>query len=163
MIMTTDERSLLQRRFDAKYIPEPNSGCWLWISGCHRGGYGTMTISKKAVEATHVSLFLKTGQWPPKGRQHYVCHTCDIPSCVNPDHLWIGTPRMNAYDAYNKGRRKAFGEHNGKAILTEAQVEIIRSTPKYRGRGRDLAEDFGVAQSTISVVLSQTNWKRRTA
>lgn len=88
--------------FEDKYIPEPNSGCWLWI-GALRAGYGNFWYKGKNESAHRVSWLLHNGKIPD---EKCVLHKCDMPSCVNPDHLFIGTQRDNVIDAVSKGRQK---------------------------------------------------------
>jgi len=99
-------RTLEQRFWD--YVScEPNSGCWLWEGSRDRKGYGQLRISHSGPRslryATHISLELD-GRPVPAGM--LACHTCDIPSCVNPDHLFIGTPLQNTADMIAKGRER---------------------------------------------------------
>lgn len=93
-------RNILQI-FEAKYIPEPNSGCWLWTGATHYSGYGKMTINKKHVQASHVALAL-AGRAVPQGL--FALHRCDNPPCVNPDHLFHGTQKDNIQDCRRKKR-----------------------------------------------------------
>lgn len=94
----------LADRFWAHVIPEPNSGCWLWDGVAGPKGYGYMTtreLGKSTSLSTHVSLLL-VDRPVPRGMS--ACHHCDNPSCVNPDHLFIGTARDNKDDQIRKGR-----------------------------------------------------------
>lgn len=91
----------LQERFEAKYIPEPNSGCWLWIGSYDSKGYGQLRMPDRLKVATHIALEL-SGRPVPRGL--CACHRCDTPACVNPDHLFIGTHKDNSQDSVRKGR-----------------------------------------------------------
>ena len=96
----------LLERFQDKYIPEPMSGCWLWISLVDGKGYGYLRNRivdgrRKVLKAHRVSWTLHNGEIPA-GFQ--VCHKCDIPGCVNPRHLFIGTNSDNQLDSVSKQR-----------------------------------------------------------
>lgn len=84
-----------------KYIPEPNSGCWLWLGEINQAGYGRIPNGKKRIAAHRLSLQISTGVDRPELE---ACHRCDVPGCVNPDHLFWGTAQENALDAVAKGR-----------------------------------------------------------
>lgn len=98
-------RGTLADRFNAKWIGEPNSGCWLWLGSIDRKGYGQIREpgGARVRVATHVALEVYRGEKVPDGR--YAMHRCDTPSCVNPDHLFVGTPLENQRDSIAKGRK----------------------------------------------------------
>ncbi len=89
--------------FEHKYLAEPNSGCWIWTSGWDKAGYGHSTGN---VRAHRLSWEIHVGD-VPSGM--LVCHKCDTPCCVNPNHLFLGTPQDNMSDKVSKGRQ-ASGE-----------------------------------------------------
>jgi hypothetical protein len=82
-------------------VPEPNSGCWLWLRGTSNGGYPVANWRGRTYSVSHLALMC-IGVEVPEG--HDACHTCDIPLCVNPAHLFVGTRRDNMQDAKAKGR-----------------------------------------------------------
>lgn len=93
----------LRDRFDDKWTPEPNTGCWLWLAAGGRGGYGVIKLphSKKNSSAHRVAFELYVGPVPPG---MCVLHRCDTRACVNPAHLFLGTYEDNAHDMIRKGR-----------------------------------------------------------
>ncbi len=91
-----------QARFERCISPEPMSGCWLWTGSVVGRGYGVFWDGERNVRATHYALKVYRELEVLKGMQ--ACHTCDVPPCVNPDHLFIGTPSDNMQDCLSKGR-----------------------------------------------------------
>lgn len=96
-----------RHRFEQKFMPEPNSGCWIWLGACKPTGYGNARwIGRQLMPATHIALLL-AGRSIPEGE--HVLHKCDNPYCVNPDHLFTGTRSDNTLDAMAKGRADLSG------------------------------------------------------
>lgn len=95
-------------KFEAGYMPEPNTGCWLWTKA-QRGGYGILEKqrNKKRVMAHRFSYEKFNGEIPVG---FYILHKCDTPACVNPQHLKAGTPAENNKDCVERKRHK-FGRH----------------------------------------------------
>lgn len=96
---------------EANSIPEPNSGCWLWLRGLAGGRHGSTypvwIWEGRRRQVSHLALEAK-GVEVPKGFEG--CHRCDTPLCVNPDHLFVGTQKDNVLDAQAKGRLVGYGK-----------------------------------------------------
>lgn len=92
--------SRLEGRFVEK---EPNTGCWLWTGATAGNGYGKLGLDGRTVYA-HRTFYESVVGAIPAGLK--VCHRCDTPSCVNPDHLFVATQAANLADARAKGRTR---------------------------------------------------------
>ena len=133
-------------------IPEPNSGCWLWLGQPLRDGYGTVQWGGRAMQAHRFSWLALRGQIPSG---QLVLHRCDNRICVNPDHLFLGTHLENAIDCMQKNR-KPLGERVKGAKLTKADVISIRNSSL---KVRELANQFRVAPSLIWRVRAKQSWR----
>jgi hypothetical protein len=143
-----------EERFFEKFIPEPMSGCWLWIGSWNADDYGTINMGGKSTLAHRLSYALHRGEIP---ENICVLHSCDVPCCVNPEHLFLGTPLDNVTDMERKQRScHPAGEHHGRAKLTEDDVRAIRID--LRGQ-RVVAKDYGVSAHTVMSIRHGRIWK----
>lgn len=130
--------------------------CCLFDGGRTGSGYGAMWVNGKFRGAHIVSY--KTHKGPvPEGM--FVCHTCDNPPCINPDHLFIGTLQDNKRDEVAKGRH-AFGEKVGCAKLTAEQVFEIRGLLDKGFSLASLGRRYNVTRQAIFWIKQDKNWSR---
>lgn len=144
------------RRFMSKFEPDGPDGCWLWTAGCFSTGYGQFHMQdsegkNRNVGAHRVSYEMCKGKIPDG---HFVRHTCDNPGCINPAHLVSGTPKQNSQDMVRRSRQ-ASGERHGMSQLTEEEVLSIRASSLSQ---TELAQQYGVTQSTIWLIVHNKKW-----
>ena len=123
-------------------------GCWIWTGAKDRDGYGVIADGRRTLAAHRVSYELHNRALPPGS---LVMHSCDVPACVNPAHLSVGTKRTNALDMTRKGRRAT--------KLTRLQVLEIRARAEAGESVADLAVAFEVSVATIRSIVSRRSWR----
>ena len=154
-------------RFMSKFTPEPNSGCWLWDAGINNHGYGLFWANSQQRTAHRVAYTLFKGDIPPGDGPHGTCvlHKCDVRSCVNPDHLFLGSNLDNINDMTVKGRNKLPvdglpGEKNKNAKLDAHAVLKIRGMYSAGlGSYQTIGSLFGVDGSTIGRIVRRVDWQ----
>lgn len=154
----TDRNSDIAR-FLSFVIPEPNSGCWLWAGSVNDWGYGRIYLHSKN-RAAHRAAWEIYHSPIPDGM--FVCHRCDTPACVNPSHLFLGTPKDNTRDMFMKGRHRVINRPRGSnhklARLNEADIIEIRKRAAYETNTK-ISRDYAVSNSTISMIVGRKIWK----
>lgn len=141
----------------------PKTGCWEW-QGTKRNGYGRLVVgsrkdgTRKSVSAHRASYEHFVG-YIPDGME--ICHKCDNPCCVNPDHLFAGTRQDNVNDRERKMRNITFcGEEHPKAKLTKKIVKAARQERAYKGTSYlELARRYGVNKKTMQSAIKGKTWK----
>lgn len=151
-----DHESLLQRLMDS-CVPVPECGCWLWLKTCAHGGYGRLNVGYDRIVASRLSWTLFKGEIPIG---LLVCHKCDTKSCVNPEHLFLGTTQENALDAKAKGRlNTARGIQMGTAKLNDEKAISIFLDHRYMA---EIAADYGVSRTTVLKIKHRRTWSHVT-
>lgn len=133
--------------------------CWVWLASKNNIGYGKMKVDGSIIKAHRLSWIIHTGQIISK--TDFICHKCDNPRCVNPQHLFLGNAKTNMNDCSMKGRTyRPIGSKNVKCILSEHDVVTIRSiyTGK-KGDQKNIAKMFGVNSRTICNIINRVTWK----
>lgn len=150
-------RGSLEERFFRKV--QKTESCWLWTGNKRRLGYGSIQEGGKGsptLSAHRLSYRIHKGEIP---EGMVVMHSCDNPSCVNPDHLSVGTYKENTADMIAKGRKRTvapLGVGNGKAKLNESLVQYIRQNPHKSHAA--LARELGVGANAIRGVRIGRTW-----
>lgn len=145
----------LFRRFMDKV--DASGDCWRWTAFCNWDGYGMFGIGRRAVSAHRVAYVIFCGDIP-KGLS--VLHRCDVPGCVRPSHLYVGTQAENVRDRVLRGRANPLrGENHGMAVLTPDDVRVIRAEISSGAVQRRLAERYGITPTTISSIGKRRLWK----
>jgi len=144
-------------RFISKVIVPPDSSqCWTWTGARGHKGHGAFAPDGS------IPRMMNAHRWI---YQHvngvdlpsdvFVCHRCDNPPCVNPDHLYAGSHQDNMRDMRVRARA-ARGEHNARSRLVEADVRAIRSS---RQTQKFLAQKYRVSKSTIQLIQHRRTWR----
>jgi hypothetical protein len=166
----------VRRRF-WKYV-QKSPVCWTWVGTRRPDGYGVIGLGAKElglIRAHVLSWILHGGVKPGRGR--FVCHRCDNPPCVNPEHLFEGTSKDNYRDMRSKGRHSdpprqfgddnyrrkfpPFGEKNPAAKLTWSKVTRLRELFAEGWRVPDLSRKFGVSRGAVHKIVKGQSWVQR--
>lgn len=127
-------------KFDESYLKDTQTSCWVWKKSKTKLGYGKASYNGKQITAHRLSFILNKGEIP---LGLFVLHKCDNPSCVNPDHLFLGTQSDNIKDMHNKKR----GCKQPNIKITDEMLYKIKNSSLSQ---RELALLYNVHQSTIS-------------
>lgn len=133
-------------------------GCWIFLGNKERDGYGIFGHGRgKQLRAHRASFEFYKGEIT-KGM--FVCHSCDKPSCINPDHLFLGTAKENTQDMIKKGRKaNCQGSNHPLAKLDELDVVLIKQQRSMGKKLKEIANQFGITFQTVSEICRGKTWK----
>ena len=139
----------------SKHSKTESSGCWIWSRSINNWGYGRIGPGRSERAAHRLSYRTFRGEIPDGMN---VLHRCDVPRCVNPAHLFLGTNTDNMRDMASKGRTAVKrGEDNPISKLTDRAVAEIRASTE---TSAFLARKFGVSHKAIRLVRGGVTWSR---
>src|SRR5882724_666617 len=142
-----------REKFEDLFIPEPNSGCWLWLGSVYKDKKGKETYGRygKRCKLAHRISYQKYYNVELNSSQ-LICHTCDNTLCINPEHLYVGNNQSNMDDMVKRGR-SARGRGNAK--ITEEQARRI----KYGNEPvKLLVRELKISKSSIWYIRAGINW-----
>jgi HNH endonuclease len=140
-----------------KNIEIDEKNCWIWCAGKHKQGYGQVGIRGKSQLVHRITWEIYKGKIP-EGMK--VCHKCDVTSCCNPDHLFLGTQNDNVKDGIGKGRYKNRDiSKNRRNKLNFLQVQEIKKLHEEGMTRKELEKMFNVGQTCIAKILCGISWK----
>lgn len=143
----------LAERFERRFARGDAGACWVWNGGKDKDGYGLLTHQGRTYRATRLAWTIATGV-APQGRE-FVCHHCDNPPCVNPNHLFLGDVRVNSLDMMTKKRWR--GSPTTKLSL-EAVQQLRAEHSSAFGENSRLARKFGISTAQVSKIMKRQCW-----
>lgn len=163
----------IERRLQNGSMPIPFSGCTIWFKASVPKGYGVIFHNKKQTYTHRVSYELNKGRIPDG---MCVLHHCDTPSCINPEHLFLGTQKDNVIDCINKKRNfilpKNFGnlnstrvnpkivqgENNGMSKITWKIVDEIRTMHANKISDYDISKKYNISKCQVNKITRNKSW-----
>jgi hypothetical protein len=159
--MRKRKRIPVEQRF-WQYVNKTDS-CWLWTGATRDFGYGVINMggAHGKAECSHrLSWIIHNGDIPSG---MCICHKCDNPLCVNPNHLFLGTRSDNNKDMQSKGRydkiKRPKGEKHGRSKLTNEQVFSLRQDRKSGMVYRELSQKYNISIASAQRIAIGKDWK----
>ncbi len=148
----------VKNRFYAKVLIPNNDGCMLWAGCLTPKGYGSFRVKGKDTHASRFSYLLHCGNIP---KNLCICHKCDNPACVSPEHLFIGTQKQNVMDMIKKNRQNyAKGSKIGLSKLNEEKVKNIKNLIGEKKLSlSEVSKIFNVSIRNIYKILQGKIWR----
>lgn len=146
----------VQQHIENNSVKIPESGCWLWVASLtNRGGYGQVGHATYGTEKAHRLSFVCFEGHIPDAKT-FVCHTCDIPSCVNPKHLFLGSAKINFQDMISKGRGNYLRTAKASRKLSDDQVRDIRASTKSQ---EELGKVHNISSGAVGMCRRRQQYK----
>lgn len=146
----------LKKMFWDRIYPEVNTGCWIWAGPLDAYGYGQYPITVNGIRFTKTHRLSYYFYNKTIDKSLLICHSCDNRWCVNPDHLFSGTPKDNTQDCVKKGR---FSRKKRAAKLSPIDVSEIKKSISSGHKLKDIAAKFKVTPSAISSINCGITWR----
>lgn len=159
-MLTEEQRVARCYLYLYRSVPNEN-GCIIWQGSKTPKGYGDITIDKKWWQVHRYIAFhllLHTAEERERYKDKHVCHRCDTPPCINPEHLFFCTNLENKRDSLSKGRTRGAVENNSGAILTWNEVREMRTMYNKGIRKAQLMRKYNMSFSQVDRIIKGVSW-----
>lgn len=150
-------RQIIAEKYKTRFFQKvrKTESCWIWEGGKFGTGRPAFNFEGRVIAASRFSYFLHYRELPEK---LCVCHKCDNPLCVNPEHLFLGTHKDNVDDKVRKGRQMR-GEKHYRTKLSDEIVKEIREVHKTLKSPTKISEIYGISIDHVNLIVHRRRWK----